>query len=101
MSRKKEKTRRLWLNVKWSGVQGVTRTEFIKRLIESVESEEYEITKEWKVRIEWRNKESGEMNKGEWQEELTDSRESSPGFDFAVITWLKRKLKNASERTVR
>lgn len=92
MARKKEKTRRLWLNVKQTGVK-VTRRKFIQRLIKSIEDGTYRLPKNWKVTLLWRNSESGRMRSGEWQEEMQASSESSPGWDFAVTTWLKRKLR--------
>lgn len=92
MPRKKEKTRRLWLNVKQKGVK-VSRRKFIKRLLKSIEDGTYRLPRQWKVTLLWRNKESGRMRSGPWQEEMEQSAESSPGWDFAVTTWLKRKLR--------
>lgn len=92
MPRKKEKTRRLWLNVKQKGIR-VSRQKFIKRLIKSIEDGTYRLPKKWKVTLLWRNKEDTPMRSGPWQEEMEQSAESSPGWDFAVLSWLKRKLR--------
>jgi len=92
MPRNKDKTRRLWLNVKQKGVR-VSRSKFIKRLLKSIDDGTYRLPKTWKVTLLWRNKEDAPMRSGPWQEEMEQSAESSPGWDFAVTTWLKRKLR--------
>jgi len=92
MPRKKERTRRLWLNVKQKGVK-VTRRKFILRLIQSIEDGTYRLPKNWHVTLFWRNKEEAPMRSGSWQEEMEASAESSPGWDIAVLTYLRRKLR--------
>jgi hypothetical protein len=92
MPRKKQKPRRLWLNVKQKGVK-TTKRKFIQRLLRSIEDGTYRLPKKWKVTLLWRNKEDGRMKSGPWQEEMEDSAESSPGWDFAVTTYLKRMLR--------
>jgi len=87
--RKKEKTRRLWLNVKQKGVK-VTRRKFIERLLKSIEDGTYRLPKKWKVTLLWRNKENAPMRSGPWKEEMEQSAESSPGWDIAVSTYLRR-----------
>jgi hypothetical protein len=88
----KKKTRRLWLNIKASGVTVSTR-EFVRALLASIEEGDYELPEGWDVTLEWRNKESVPMRSGPWQEELEQSAKSSDGFDKAVTDWLKRKLR--------
>ena len=88
----KKRPRRLWLNIKASGVT-VSKQEFIRALIESIKARDYELPDGWDVVIEWRNRFSADMRSGPWQEEMGASAESSDGFDKAVTDWLKRKLK--------
>ena len=92
-----KKIRRLWLNVTAKGID-VPKREFIARLIESVNKEEedgsklYTLPDHWKVTLHWSNEEGVELKKGPWKKVLEESAEVSPGFDFAVATWLSRKL---------
>lgn len=94
MPRKKEKKRRLWLNVTQKGVK-VTKRKFIKRLLRSIEDGTYRLPKKWKVKILWKNKEDAPWRgrDSDWQTEMENSAESSPGWDIAVTTYLKRKLR--------
>jgi len=101
MPRKKEKKRRLWLNVTQTGVKSVTRNGFIKRLIRSIEDGTYKLPDKWNVKLHWRNKEHAKMNSGEWQEEMTDSAASSEGWNLAVLSYLKGKLRHGNKRRVR
>lgn len=89
--RKKQKTRRLWLNVTQKGVK-VSRTEYIKRLLRSIADGSYELPEGWRVTLHWRNTPRGKMKRGPWTEEMRQSRKSSPGWDDAVSIWLRRKL---------
>lgn len=88
---KKNKPRRLWLNVV-VGMVPVGRNQFVSTLINSIEEGTYELPPGWRVRLEWRNKEDKPMRGGEWKAELTKSRKSSDGFDKAVLAYLRRKL---------
>lgn len=92
MPRRKEKTRRLWLNISWKNVKGVTHRQFIKRLLKSISDGTYALPPQWRVTLQWRNTLRGKMRKGEWQREMLDSAKSSPGWDIAVSMWLRRKL---------
>ena len=100
MPRKKEKTRRLWLNVKQSGAK-VKRNAFIKRLIRSIEDGTYRLPDKWRVTLLLRNRESAEMNEGDWQKEMEKSAASSEGWDLAVLSYLKGKLRHGNKRRVR
>lgn len=88
------KERRLWLNIKQSGVD-VSREKFIQTLIDSIEEGEgeYRLPKGWNVWIEWRNKEAAPMRSDEWSEAMQESAESSDGWDKAVLAWLRSKQK--------
>lgn len=86
---RKDKTRRLWLNVRWKIAHKPSRETILKRLLESVENGTYDLPKSYKVQLGWRNKELAAMKWGEWKSELTDSAGSSDGFDLAVISYLK------------
>ena len=90
---KKSKPRRLWLNVKAKIPKGVSREDFILVLMESIDQGDYVLPTGWKVLLEWRNKESASMRSGPWTEEMLDSSVSSEGWDRAVTSWLKGKLK--------
>lgn len=87
----KIRTRRLWLNVKYDIPQDVSEQKIIATLIRSIKRGDYRIPRNWRVAIEWRNKESAPMRKGEWRAELEASAESSPGFERAVIHYLEGK----------
>lgn len=86
------KDRRLWLNIKAENVT-VSKSEFITALMESIEDGTYQLPSGWKVTLEWRNKENAPMRSGPWTQELKKSAKSSDGFDTAVTSWLKRKLR--------
>lgn len=90
---KKNKPRRLWLNVKAKIPTGVSREDFIRTLMRSIDRTDYTLPSGWKVLLEWRNKESASMRSGPWTEEMLDSSISSEGWDRAVMAWLKGKLK--------
>ena len=92
MPRRKDKTRRLWLNVTWKNIRGVTRQEFIDRLLKSISDGTYILPRGWQVKLHWRNTLHGKMKVGNWTQEMRDSRRSSPGWDLAVSDWLERKL---------
>ena len=84
-----KKSRRLWLKVLFKVPQGTSREEIKRTLIESIHNSTYETPKDWKVVIQWRNKENVPMRSGEWRSELYKSRKSSTGFDLAVISYLE------------
>jgi hypothetical protein len=88
----KNKTRRLWLNIKAEGVN-VSKQEFVRALMESIADETYQLPAGWNVTLEWRNKETAPMRSGPWTAEMQKSAKSSDGFDKAVTDWLKRKLR--------
>lgn len=92
MPRRKEKTRRLWLNVKQKGVK-VSKNKFIKRLMQSIDDGTYRLPKQWKVTLLWKNKEDAAWRSGLWEEEMQASAESSPGWNIAVSTYLRRKMR--------
>lgn len=92
MARKKERKRRLWLNITQKGVKGITRREFIKRLLRSISDGTYELPEAWKVTLHWRNTVQGRMKRGPWTKEMRQSAKSSPGWDIAVGMYLRRKL---------
>lgn len=89
----KRQPRRLWLNVRAHGVKGITREQFIKRLIQSISDGSYVIPSSWKVTLEWRNTKRGEMKEGSWTHEMRQSAKSSDGWDIAVAEYLRRKLR--------
>lgn len=88
----KKKIRKLWLNIKATGVT-VGKQEFVTALMESIKDETYILPKGWKVILEWRNKEKSPMRSGPWTKEMSKSAQSSDGFDKAVTSWLKKKLR--------
>lgn len=83
------KTRRLWLHVK-AFAPGVPKSQVINTLIESIEHGNYKYPRTWKVGIGWRNSQYGPMRWGEFTKEMKKSRQSSPGFDEAVLDYLER-----------
>ena len=94
---RKEKLRRLWLNVKQEGVK-VSRNQFIKRLLKSIDDGTYKLPKTWKVTLLWRNKEDAPMREGPWEEEMKRSAESSEGWDLAVASYLKGKITHGKRK---
>jgi len=85
---RKDKIRRLWLNVKWKIKHNPSRDTVVRRLIESIESGSYDLPKTYKVAIGWRNREDAPMKWGEWKTEMENSAASSPGWDSAVLSYL-------------
>jgi len=84
----KNRTRRLWLEIKWSAPYA-GRNEVRDTLIRSIKNGDYEYPQKWRVAIGWANKEEVELNWGEFTKEMKRSRDSSPGFDIAVISYLE------------
>lgn len=87
--KRKEKTRKLWLEIK-AYAPGVPKDEIKRTLIASIRNGSYEYPDGWKVGIFWRNKASAPMRSGEFTEEMSNSAESSSGFDQAVLSYLQR-----------
>jgi hypothetical protein len=83
--------RRLWLQIKIHA-PGVARDEAIRTLIRSVKNGTYDYPKNWLVGIYWSNTERGDFRSGEFQREMRASRESSSGWDDAVLTYLEMRL---------
>jgi hypothetical protein len=88
----KVRTRKLWLNIRFDIPKTVPRERIVRTLVRSIERGDYKIPREWRVVIEWRNKEEVEMRRGEWTSEMKRSAQSSPGFDTAVTQYLEGKL---------
>jgi hypothetical protein len=86
------RVRRLWLNVRFDVPKDIPRHRIIRTMIRSIRRGDYRLPSGWRVVIEWRNKKTESMRRGEWRTELERSAESSPGFDLAVIDYLERQM---------
>lgn len=82
------KTRKLWLEIKFYA-PNATSEEVRRRLIRSIQNGTYSYPKSWKVGMYWRNSFRAPMRSGEFKAEMRASRKSSPGFDKAVIAYLR------------
>jgi len=85
---KRNKTRRLWLNIKFKIPAGVSRETVLRTLIDSVKRGEYTYPEEWKVALGWKNSLFAGMKWGEFTAEMKQSAKSSKGFDLAVLNYL-------------
>lgn len=86
--RRKEKTRRLWLEIKVYA-PGASKAEVRRTLIESIRNGSYSYPKTWKVGLLWRNSLRAPMRSGEFTREMKNSADSSSGFDQAVLDYLR------------
>jgi hypothetical protein len=94
----KVRVRKLWLNVRYQAPPRYSHNDIIEELIRSVRrghrSGDYSLPRGWRAVLEWRNKPNVEMRRGPWAKELSESAESSEGFDFAVIKYLEGQYEN-------
>lgn len=82
--------RRLWLEVKFHA-PGASRKEVVETLIRSVRNGTYDYPRNWLVGIYWSNQETGNFRSGEFQREMRNSRQSSSGWDEAVLSYLRNR----------
>ena len=87
---RKNKTRRLWLHVSGRAPKGVPREEVKGKLLDSIRNGTYELPEGYQFQISYRNKEFDEMKTDSWKNALDWSATSSPGFDRAVIAYIRR-----------
>jgi hypothetical protein len=98
----RRKTRRLWLNIRASGVpRSVGVRGFWETLRRAVADKSYSVPDDWNVELDWKNKEGAEMRSGDFGAELTASAKSSNGFDKAVLDYIGRQIARASGPVVR
>ena len=88
---RKQRTRRLWLEIKYR-TPGVSKKEVKEKLLRSINNGTYRYPLQWKVVIGWSNKEFDDLKWGEFTAEMKASRKSSPGFDAAVISYLEKSF---------
>jgi hypothetical protein len=87
----KVRTRRLWLKISYDVPKDIPKSEIIRTLKRSIRNGDYRYPRNWRVAIQWRNKENAPMRVGEWTAEMQASKESSPGFDAAVYQYLENQ----------
>ncbi len=87
----KNKTRPLWLQIKFDA-PGAYPNQVKKTLLQSIRHGDYVYPSKWRVALGWSNKPDGELRWGEFTREMLASRESSPGFDAAVASYLENQL---------
>lgn len=83
----KPHSRQLYLQIAARGVRDLRLLR--DTLIAAVERGDYSYPSEWYVEIRWRNREEFENRTGEFTEEMFASRISSPGWDKAVLNYLR------------
>lgn len=81
------------MQIKYKVPKGVSPERVGRTLLESIENGDYEYPKRWHVVILWKNSLFGKVKSGEFTEEMEESAQSSRGWDSAVISYLKGKLK--------
>lgn len=82
--------RRLWLEIKFHAPE-VSKQEVIQTLINSVRNGTYDYPRSWLVGLYWSNREDGNFKSGEFQKEMRESRKSSPGWDEAILSYLRNR----------
>jgi hypothetical protein len=91
----KNKPRRLWLQLR-SDTPGASDKEVIDMLVQSISNGDYDYRTAhptWRVAIGWKNKENVPFKWGEFRREMEQSAQSSPGFDYAVMEYLRSQLR--------
>jgi len=85
-----KKSRRLWLEIKYHA-PGATKSEVVQTLISSIKRGDYSYPRNWLVGIYWSNSETADFRSGEFGKEMRASRQSSPGWDYAVLNYLMER----------
>lgn len=88
----KTKSRRLWLQIKFSPNITESRRVILDELLKSIDRGDYNYHKKhpaWRIALGWSNRENDEMKWGEFTEEMTASAQSSEGFEFAIRDYLE------------
>lgn len=89
------KTRKLWLKISFKKLDGRPTGNDVQylreQLLASILRGDYEYPRNWNVTIEWRNKDSADMRRGEFMQEMRASRRSSIGWDTVVYNYLRSK----------
>jgi hypothetical protein len=93
----KNKPRYLRLGLKSDTPGRVSDRKIIGVLMDSIRRGDYlyrntRARKNWKVAIGWSNKPNAPLRWQEFTRAMTESAESSPGFDFAVAEYLRGQL---------
>ena len=89
-----KRRRRLWLRVLFRVPPGVSKQEVLETLKRAIENGTYQYPSDWKVVIQWRNKENEPMREGPFTAEMTRSKRGArggTGFDKAVLAYLERQ----------
>lgn len=95
---RKKKSRSLWLKIRGNVHGTANRAQFWGTLRKAVRSGEYEIPEEWDVNIEWRNREGADTKSEDFATAMLESRESSRGWDKAVMRYINRQIERLPER---
>ena len=80
--------RRLWINIKVRAKE-IDQETVRQTLVDAVQRGDYVYPATWYVQLEWRNRENDIMKIGEFRAEMNKSRQSSTGFDEAVLKYLR------------
>jgi hypothetical protein len=90
----KNKPRRLWLQIKYK-TPGSNKVDVVHHLLHLLRRGSYDYRDKhptWRIAIGWSNKEGGQLKWGEYEREMQQSRQSSPGWDIAVTDYLESQL---------
>lgn len=66
-----------------------SRARVLKTLRQSIINGDYKIPRTWRVYISWKNREDGDWKRGPWTREMRKSANSSEGWDYAVLKYLR------------
>ena len=91
----KNKRRFLQTRIRGRTPAGVSGVKFWRTIRDSIRSGDYELPEEWDVSISWRNKPDADFKSDTFTVAMTESRESSRGWDTILEHYATRKLNDA------
>jgi hypothetical protein len=81
--------RKLWIQIHMKVPTYASHARVLRTLRRSIERGDYKIPSTWRVYISWKNKEDAEWKRGPWTREMRQSANSSDGWDYAVLKYLR------------
>lgn len=93
----KRKPRKLWTKIRGTVPPGTTAAEFWGTLRKVVRSGEYELPDGWDVTIEWKNREDRPYKSADFETAMTESAESSRGWDKAILHHIRKEINRLPE----
>ena len=95
--RQGKKGRRLWLKIRATVPGGIGRAAFWGTLKQSIVRGDYELPDDWKVTLEWRNREDSPMRQADFSTAMLESAESSRGWDKAIQSYIQAQIDRLPE----